>query len=249
VAVLLQLTDCHIGALHWGREPADGLAAAVSAAAAFAPDAVLLTGDIAHTGAAAEYAQAHALLEPLEAPLYAVPGNHDDGEELRRHFAVPDAVDIDGIRLVALDTQDPGHDGGRFDAARQQRLAATLAQAPGTPTIVAMHHPPLRVAVPAMDGASIPSEQCEAFEEIVARNPQVQLIATGHVHRLVVATVGASALLAIPSSTDQLALDFGSPDFRRVNEPACFALHMLVGGRVVSHVVPVSGFGTPERLD
>ena len=257
--MIVQLSDCHIGVDSWGRDPADGLRAAASSARVLSdrpPDAVLLTGDIAHTGAAAEYAQARELLELLDAPLFALPGNHDDRDELRKHFAFPDtgradlsyAANLGPIRLVALDTQDPGRDGGRFDKARQAWLAATLDEAPGTPTLVAMHHPPIRTGVPAMDGASMPNDECEAFAAIVAANPQVPLIATGHVHRLVAATVGGCALLAIPSTTDQLALDFASPDFHRVDEPPCLALHLLVEGRIVAHVVPVSGSARLERL-
>lgn len=83
---------------------------------------------------------------------------------------------------------------------------------------------------------------------IVAANPHVQLIATGHVHRLVAATVGGCAVLAIPSTNDQLALDFTSPDFHRVDEPPCLAFHLLVEARIVAHVLPVSGSARLERL-
>lgn len=227
-----------------------GLDAAISTALSVLdgpPDAVLLSGDIAHTGAAEEYEQARALLERFQAPLFALPGNHDDRARLRDRFKLPEtgradlsySVDLGPVRLVALDTQDPGEDGGRCDPVRQRWLSATLEQVPATPTLLAMHHPPLRTGVPAMDGASIPREECDAFERIVAGHPQVQLIAAGHVHRVIVGTVGGVAVLAIPSTADQLALDLSASDFRRVNEPRCFAIHLLVDGRLVSHLAPL----------
>lgn len=247
---IVQISDCHIGA-DWHRDPLEGLETAVAAARALLsapPDAVLLTGDIAHDGAAEEYAQAHALLERLEAPLYALPGNHDEREPLRECFGLPDtgrvdlsyAVDLGPLRLVALDTQDPGQDDGRFDEPRLRWLAGILEQAPATPTLLAMHHPPLRTGVRAMDGASIPGEERDAFERIVGAHPQVALIAAGHVHRVIVGRVGGAAVLAIPSTSDQLALDFAASDFRRVDEPPCIALHLLLDGRLVSHVAPVA---------
>jgi hypothetical protein len=64
----------------------------------------------------------------------------------------------------------------------------------------------------------------------------VQLIAAGHVHRVIAGTVGGVSVLAIPSTTDQPALDLNTSDFRRVEEPLCFAIHLLVAGRLVSHI-------------
>ena len=62
------------------------------------------------------------LLAPLQAPLYVLPGNHDDRGALHRHFGVPGAdgdpvqysVDFGPLRLVVLDTTRPGEDPGRL---------------------------------------------------------------------------------------------------------------------------------------
>ena len=251
---VVQISDCHIGASGWHRDPVAGLEAAVRRTQALLggpPDAVLVTGDIAHGGSAEHYELAHSALSELEAPLFALPGNHDEREALAARFAIPAtgrtdlsyAAELGPLRLVALDTQDPGQEGGRIDEPRMQWLASTLAQAPDTPTLLAMHHPPLRTGVPPMDRASIPRGECEAFERIVAAHPQVALIATGHVHRVIAATVGRAALLAITSTADQLALDFTFGEFQRVAEPACIALHLLLDGRLVSHVAPVEAIG------
>ena len=246
----MQLSDCHLGAI-WGERPARGLDAAITVASELLADpaaAVLVTGDIAHTGADEEYQQAYALFERLNAPIFAVPGNHDDRVRLRRYFRMPDtgrpdlsyAAELGGVRLVALDTQNPGRDGGRFDAERQRWLAATLAEDSNTPTLLAMHHPPLLTGVPAMDDIGLPTEDRHAFAEIVGRHPNVQLIAAGHVHRLITATIGGAALVAIPSTTLQIALDFVDRTLRLVSEPPAVAIHLLVDGRLVTHLVPVS---------
>ncbi|MGH2884108.1 MAG: metallophosphoesterase family protein, partial [Solirubrobacteraceae bacterium] len=89
---VVQLSDCHLGA-SWGDGPAPALNAAISAASALLANpaaAVLVTGDIAHTGAHEEYEQAHTLIERLNAPIFALPGNHDDRARLRRYFRMPD---------------------------------------------------------------------------------------------------------------------------------------------------------------
>lgn len=250
---VVQLSDCHLGAT-WGGGPTRALEAAITAVSELLADpaaAVLVTGDIAHTGADAEYEQARALIESLNAPIFAVPGNHDDRARLRRHFRLPEtgradlsyAADLGGVRLIALDTQDPGRDAGRFDSERQRWLTAALAEDSDTPALLAMHHPPLLTGVPAMDDIGLPAEDRQALAQIVGRHPNVQLIAAGHVHRLITATIGGAVLVAIPSTTLQIALDFVDPDLRLVSEPPCVAIHLLVDGRLVTHIASVSSTG------
>jgi Icc protein len=246
---VLQLTDLHIGAT-WGESAVDALAAAVTAirrCLPAAPDAVLVSGDIAHTGADAEYALARAELDRLGAPLYVIPGNHDDRAGLGRHFEVRASdlatlsyvADVGPLRLVALDTQRPGSASGQLDESRLAWLDGALAEARCTPTLLAMHHPPLVTGIPAMDAIGIPVDERRALTEIVTRHPQVQVIATGHVHRTIVGRLGAATVLAIPSTSLQLALDFEADEVQLVREPPCFALHLLLDGSIVSHVQPV----------
>ena len=151
------------------------------------------------------------------------------------------AVDLGGVRLVALDTQTGARRWpSRFRASAV--AAATLAEDSDTPALLAMHHPPLLTGVPAMDGIGLPEDR-QAFAQIVGRHPNVQLIAAGHVHRLITATIGGAALVAIPSTTLQIALDFVDPTLRLVPEPPSVAIHLLVDGRLVTHLAPVSSTG------
>lgn len=243
---IVQLTDPHIGARWSSRAPAS-LGAAVTAVVDLlgrAPDAVIVTGDIASTPADDEYAQARAILDGLGAPLYPVPGNHDDPAGLRRHFEVPGggagyAVELGPIRLVALDSTRPDGDAGRLDPARLEWLAATLATDEATPTLLAMHHPPIVTGIPTMDAIGIPDDERRALGEVLARHPQVHLVACGHVHRAIVGALGGATVLAIPSTDMQLALDFAPGELRFVDEPPSFAVHILAGGRIVSHIQPV----------
>lgn len=248
---VVQLTDPHIGA-PWSDDPAAALAAAVAAVPEVLggpPDAVVVTGDIANDGADADYAEARRRLDRLAAPIYALPGNHDDRQALRRHFEIPAdgadpgslsyAVDLGPVRLVALDTQQPGEDGGQLDHARLEWLARTLDADRTSPTLLAMHHPPIATGVPAMDGAGIPAAERHALGEILVLHRQVHVIGAGHVHRTIVGHVGGTPVVAIPSCDMQLALDFRSPAFHMVHEPPCFAVHLLVDGRIVSHVQPI----------
>jgi Icc protein len=108
---IVQLTDPHIGA-PWSEQALEALIAAVASVrrtlGGRPPDAAVVTGDIANTPTDTEYEQARAALETLGAPIYVLPGNHDERDALRRHFDVPDtdgefinyAADVGPVRLI-----------------------------------------------------------------------------------------------------------------------------------------------------
>jgi 3',5'-cyclic AMP phosphodiesterase CpdA len=54
---------------------------------------VLVTGDIADHATDEEYEQVRQLLFSLRAPVYVLPGNHDDRRALRRSFGLPGRPD------------------------------------------------------------------------------------------------------------------------------------------------------------
>jgi 3',5'-cyclic AMP phosphodiesterase CpdA len=246
---VVQLTDPHIGAT-WSDDATAALASAVDAARNLLPgppDAVVVTGDVANTPVDSEYEQARALLDRLDAPVYVVAGNHDDRDQLRRHFEIPDtggeqlcyAVGLGPLRLVALDTKHAGSDAGRLDPAQLAWLDDQLAAAQATPTLIVMHHPPLVTGLPAMDEIGIPEQERAAIGKILAHHRQVQAVVCGHLHRTVIGRLGAATVLALPSTDVQLALDLEAKDLRFVAEPPCFAVHLFAGASIVSHIQPV----------
>ena len=159
--LVVQLSDPHIGA-DWGDgDPVATLAATVAAVRALepSPGAVLISGDLADHGADNEYEQLRGLVAQIGAPLYVLPGNHDDRAALRRRFGVPGAddepvqyaADLGPLRLVALDTSRPGEDPGELDAERLAWVEQALAESPETPTLLALHHPPVTTGIPIVD--------------------------------------------------------------------------------------------------
>jgi 3',5'-cyclic-AMP phosphodiesterase len=245
---VVQLTDLHLGAPWCAAGPA--LARVVPAVLRTLhgpPDAVIVTGDVANDGTDEQYAEARELLDRLDAPLYVVPGNHDDRTALRRHFTTPVSADgrliytvpLGPLRLVALDTKRPDSDAGQLDGAQLAWLEAELAKGTATPTLVAMHHPPIEIGMAPMDRIGIAAEERAAFVDVLAHHPQVQTVVAGHVHRLVVGSLGSASVMAVPSTCEQLVLDFAAGEMRFVPEPPSFAVHLVLDGRIVSHVQPV----------
>jgi 3',5'-cyclic AMP phosphodiesterase CpdA len=247
--LVIQLSDPHIGATWSDADPARSLAAAVEAVNRFParPAAVIVSGDITDTGAAGDCELARELLAALEAPAIVLPGNHDDRAELRRCFELPGegaepiqyAADLGELRVLVLDSVRPGSEAGRLDAERLAWLEAELAAEPRRPALIATHHPPLATAVPVWDEIGLPADDRDALARTIESHPQVLGIVAGHLHRIVLGDLARRPVLAIPSSYEQAKLDFAMPDFEMSADPAAFAVHTLVGGRLVSHVQPI----------
>jgi 3',5'-cyclic-AMP phosphodiesterase len=247
--LLAQLSDPHIGAEWADGDPVAGLARVVESVRALGrqPNAVLVSGDLAEHASDDEYEQVRALLAPLAAPLYVLPGNHDDRRALHRHFGVPGSagepvqysVRLGPMRLVVLDTTRPGEDPGALDREELDWLDAELQAEPRLPTLLAMHHPPVGTAVPAWDRLGLPAADRRALGEVIQRHPQVRRVVAGHVHRMITGDLAGAAVLTVPSTYVQGRLTIGAHEIELSDDPAGFALHAVVEGELVSHVQPV----------
>ena len=263
--LVAQLTDLHIrepGRLAYGRlDTAPYLRAAVQAIRQLPqrPHAVVLTGDLTDFGRAAEYAHLAEMLAPLTMPLYLLPGNHDERAQLRRSFAqhtylgdgefVQYSVSLGehGLRLLTLDTVEPGAPHGRLCTKRLQWLADTLARHRGEPVLIAMHHPPFETLIGHMDKIGL-LEGAETLAEILAAHPNVERVICGHLHRTIYTRLGGAVVSTAPSPAHQVSLDL-APDAASTwtLEPPGFQLHAWSGpGRMVTHVAAIGAFDGPH---
>ncbi|MTJ80418.1 MAG: phosphodiesterase [Telmatospirillum sp.] len=257
--LIAQISDTHVktpGRLAYRRvDTAGALAACVASLLERrpAPDLVLVTGDVADFGQAAEYEQARALLAPLPMPVHVLPGNHDRADAMRAAWPDQDWAldsgplhsvrDQGPVRIVCLDSTVAGQSGGRLDAEALDWLDATLARAPDQPTIVALHHPPFLTGIAHMDAMGL--EGREGFAAVVAKYPAIIRILAGHIHRPVQALVGGRLAMTAPSPAHQVALDL-TPDgpSRFILEPPGYLLHHVLPDRtIVTHQVVIGDWG------
>jgi 3',5'-cyclic-AMP phosphodiesterase len=260
--LIAQITDFHIKArgkiAYRVIDTAACLAAAVAAVAALdpGPDIVVATGDLTDFGRPEEYALLRELLAPLGRPVYLVPGNHDEREAMRQAFRVDGYLPASGflhyaiedhpVRLVALDTVIPGQSGGELCEKRLQWLDRTLAEAPERPTVIIMHHPPFATGIAHMDRIGL--DGADRFAAILARNPQVERVLCGHLHRSIQARLGSRAIASTaPSTAHQVTLDLtpdGPPGF--MLEPPGYQLHLWrPESGMVSHTAVIGRYAGP----
>lgn len=246
--LLVQLSDLHVGANEYGFDPVPHLGAVVAAVRALPnrPDAVLVSGDLTDDGAEEGYRLVCELLAGLDAPLWVLPGNHDDRGRLRSAFDLPGegdepvrySVDIGDLRLVVFDSNVPGQDPGRYDTEQLRWLDAELGAEPGRPTLLALHHPPLATGIREWDEINLEDGQRPLLAEVVSRHPQVQAIVGGHLHRIAASALAGVPVLAVPSTYLQARPDYETEGVELMPHPG-FALHVLRDGELASQVQSV----------
>lgn len=239
--IIAQITDTHLtadGTLHRGAIAVnDKLRAVIQRLNALAPtpDAILVTGDLTADGQPEEYEQLRDILAEAQAPVYLIPGNHDDADALRAYFTGSGYLPAEGfahyvvddfpLALIGLDTTAPGTHRGEMCADRLAWLEARLEERRGKPVLIFMHHPPFRSGIWWMDAIGLKGRRNLA--RLVSRYDNIERVVCGHLHRPIqtrwAGTVGSVA----PSTAFFVALDLGGQKFMTLHdEPAGFDLHV-----------------------
>src|SRR5690606_953214 len=221
------------------------------------PDVVVVTGDLTEHGQESEYQLLKPMLEQLDMPFILIPGNHDNPAVLRDVFHDHDylqssstfiqfAIDTWPLRIVGLDTTVPMRGEGALCAERLSWLADTLAQAPDTPTVVLMHHPPFETGIRLMDDLGLLSGRA-AFASVIAPYDNIQRILCGHLHRTMFCRVGQTVASTCPGTAHQIALNLNTNarDLQFNFEPPGYQLHWQGAHGLVTHHAVLGDFPGP----
>jgi Icc protein len=263
--ILLHISDTHLRAASTPRlfDALDGAAQLTRALdvieeSGVRPDAVVFTGDLVDLGERGAYADLRALVEPFAERIGArvlwVMGNHDDRAAFRAELLDEasdrrpvDRVDeLDGLRVVTLDTSVPGHHYGELRDEQLAWLREVLATPAPLGTIVAMHHPPVPAVLPLAARVELRDQSRLAA---VLRGTDVRAIIAGHLHYSTFATF-AGIPVSVASSTcyaQDLTVPVGGT--RPQDGAQAFNLVHVYDDTVVHSVVPVDAPRTLEYID
>ncbi|WP_022883121.1 phosphodiesterase [Gryllotalpicola ginsengisoli] len=155
------------------------------------PEAIVFTGDLADKGEPEAYDTLRRVVEPaaerMGAQVIWAMGNHDDRMAFRSHLfrevptmrPVDRVYDVNGLRVITLDTSVPGHHYGELSGEQLDWLAEELSSPAPHGTVLAMHHPPL----PAVLDLAVTVELRDqgALAEVI-EGTDVRTILSGHLH-------------------------------------------------------------------
>ncbi len=194
---LLHISDTHLlggDRQLWGSiDAAERLTALLERVVASGekPSALVFTGDLADIGEEDAYRTLRRSVEPfaeaLGAQIIWVMGNHDEREPFARALFGEDntgepldrVYDIDGLRLIALDTSVPGFHHGELTASQHEWLRGVLATPAPHGTLLAMHHPPIPTPIDMMGVIEL-DDQAALWQSIAGSD--VRGIVAGHLH-------------------------------------------------------------------
>lgn len=222
------------------------------------PEAIVFTGDLADKGEANAYQRLREIVDPVVARLGSraiwVMGNHDDRGTFRRELlnekpsTMPvDAVhELNGLRVIALDSTVPGHHFGAITTAQLDWLAHELATPAPHGTILAMHHPP----IPSVLDLAVSVELRDQAElAAVLRESDVRSIIAGHLHYSSTAMFAGIPVSVASASCYTQDLNVPVGGTRGRNGAQGFNLVHVYPDTVLHSVVPLGDFAPLDYID
>ena len=264
-----QITDLHVGRKipfpSGELDLFDRLVRAVNHLNSIDPplDMVIVTGDLANHGKEEDYIRVKKELDRLHFPYFVVTGNHDHRVTLTRVFNdhpylrtgnefIQYSIDDKPIRIIALDTLEPGTHHGLLCKTRLDWLDNKLSEQKERPTLIFMHHPPFETGMPYPDSLGMNGKA--ELGAVIRKYSNIEAISSGHTHREAVLGWNGTVAYITPSSAFSYDLEFHDvDDIDPLLEPAAcriFRWDPEVG--LVSHISYIDSYeygiteGVPE---
>lgn len=224
------------------------------------PDALILTGDVADRGETDAYRRIRGIVEVAAAQWGAtiiwVMGNHDHRESFRSallgaaRLGEPEAPvdqvhDLDGLRIIALDTSVPGYHHGEVTDEQLHWLTDVLKRPAHHGSILALHHPPIPTPLPLM---SVLELQDQPRLAAVLAGSDVRAILGGHLHY---STQGLFAQIPVSvAAATCYTMDLSAPDreLSGVNGGQTLNLVHVYADQITHSQLPIGQFTAVTRF-
>ncbi|GAB3606831.1 3',5'-cyclic adenosine monophosphate phosphodiesterase CpdA [Conyzicola nivalis] len=258
---ILHLSDTHFvgeGQLYGSVESERNLAQLFDEVEASGgrPEAIVITGDLADKGEPAAYEQLRAIVEPaagrLGAQVVWVMGNHDDRGAFRdglldqghlgieqKSAPVDRVYDVNGLRIISLDSTVPGHHYGEITGAQLDWLAEELSVPSRDGTILALHHPPIPSV---LDLAVLVELRDQPGLAEVLRGSDVRSIIAGHLHYSSTASFAGIPVSVASATCYTQDLNVPVGGTRARNGAQAFNLIHVFQDTVLHSVVPIGSY-------
>lgn len=221
------------------------------------PEAIVFTGDLTDKGEPEAYDELRSIVEPaaeqMGAKVIWVMGNHDKRQHFKERLLdeAPDMAPMDrvyevnGLRIVTLDSTVPGYHHGELSDAQLAWLRSVLSTPAPEGTILALHHPP----VPSVQDLTVLVELRHQRDLAAAlEGSDVRAVIAGHLHYSTFTTF-AGIPVSVASATCYTQ-DLATPGTRGQDAGQGFNMIHVYEDSVVHSVVPLEESSTVgERVD
>ncbi|MEW1822285.1 phosphodiesterase [Arthrobacter sp. NPDC080031] len=217
------------------------------------PEALVFTGDLADTGRPDAYVRLRNMVEPVAEELGAkivwVMGNHDERSAFRAGLLDSDAGqesvdmvhDVNGLRIIALDSTVPGLHHGEISDEQLAWLSEVLATPAPHGTLIALHHPPVPSPLEIM--AMVELREQSRFEKVI-EGTDVRGILAGHLHYSTFSTFAGVPVSVASATCYTQDLNVPRNTMRGQNGAQAFNLVHVYQDRLLNSVVPIGEFST-----
>jgi Icc protein len=230
---IIQISDVHLGkdkgSILLGVKTHESFKAVIELVKREQPqlDAILLSGDLSQDASPAAYESLADTLQILKAPVYAIPGNHDDPKVMAQIYprytvALQKQILFNHWQIILLDSHKPGAVEGFLAAKEFAHLQECLNTQPTQSALIVLHHQPVPAGSTWLDKIGL--QNAEEFWHVLSAYPQVKTVLCGHVHQELSAIKQGTQCFALPSTCIQFKpkqkdfyLDHQPPGYRWLN--------------------------------
>lgn len=184
MTVIAHISDLHVSKADFDEDMFMKAAAEINE---LQPDMIILTGDLTNNGYYVEFEQATRYLSMFEAPLFAVPGNHDS-----RNLGYQSFEELVGERswkltlgdeftVIGLDSSSPDESRGHIGKPQHMWLEHQLDKCviDDKFSIVALHHHVISIPQTGRE-RNVLSDAGDILKTLTTH--EVDLILSGHKH-------------------------------------------------------------------
>ena len=192
----------------------------------------------------ASYAVLSSILARLTVPFHVLMGNHDRRGPFRRVMLpeqAPDdephryVVDVDGYRVCALDSLDPGKKPGVLGGTQLAWLSDRLREAADRHVVIAVHHHAVPIGLQRLDEQML--MDADALWKVIGEAGNVRGMLCGHVHLQHEEVRDGIPVVTTPSTCFQSSKLFREKQY--LPGPPVLRLVTCRAGRMTSELVTV----------
>lgn len=215
------------------------------------PDAIVISGDVTDRGEPDAYRRARVAVEAtarrVGASVVWTMGNHDKREAFRVELLgqhadgspVDSVVEVNGLRIISLDTSVPGYHHGEIESSQLDFLTETLRTPARHGTIITMHHPPVPTPVAVLDILELTDQRTFAA---AIEGTDVRAILAGHVHYTSVGRCGGVPVFVAGATSYTMDLTAPLDELHGIDGGQSFSLVHVHSDQVVHSAVPLGDF-------